>query len=160
MTHRVLLCLLEVPEVMCYCATLLAGGARGVGGAEGDAMCAVLLAGGVGDARAVLCMLDVVRCLLRSLMEVLDVVDVMHCVLLSLPEVMRRVLFCALEAVDGEPCLLEELEMMLCMLLCTLEAVGGRPCSLEVLEAMRCMLLRMLDAVEGVPSFRVSIFPL
>ena len=80
-------------------------------------------------------------------------------------------LFCALEAVDGETCSLKELEMMLCMLLCMLEALEGRLCSLEVLEAMlcmllcmlevmRCMLLRMLDAVEGGLGFRVSKFPL
>jgi len=38
-------------------------------------------------------------------------------------KVMRRVLLSMLEAVDGELCLLEALEVMLCMLLCMLEAV-------------------------------------
>ena len=38
------------------------------------------------------------------------------------------------EAVEGELCLLEELEVTLCMLLCILEAVEGRRCSLDVSE--------------------------
>ena len=65
-----------------------------------------------------------------------------------------------LRAVEGELCLLDELdelEMMLCILLCMQEDVERRLCSLEV---MRCMLLRMLDAVEGGLSFKVSTFPL
>jgi len=51
-------------------------------------------------------------------------------------EVMRRMLLSILEAVNGELCLLDELEVMRCMLLCTLlRRVGalcgrvGRPCS-------------------------------
>ena len=44
----------------------------------------------------------------------------------GLPEVMRRMLLSTLEAVEGELCLLEVLEMMHCMRLCMLEAVEGR----------------------------------
>ena len=49
---------------------------------------------------------------------------------------MRRVLLCRLEAVEGEFCLPEALEMMCRMLIC------------------------MLEAVEGELSFGVSKFPL
>ena len=48
-----------------------------------------------------------------------------------------------LEAVEGELCLLEELDVMRCMLLCML----------EVPEAMRCVLRCMLEARE-VDSIR------
>jgi len=47
-----------------------------------------------------------------------------------------------LEAVEGELCLLQELEMMLCTLLCMLEAVEGRFCSLEVLRMLKVMRFR------------------
>ena len=46
-------------------------------------------------------------------------------------EVMHRVLLCMLEAVEGELCLLELLEVpevMRCVLLCILEDVEGRLC--------------------------------
>jgi len=49
----------------------------------------------------------------------------------------RRVLFCMLEAVERELCLLEVLdvlEVMLRVLLCILEAVEGRLYSLEVMR--------------------------
>ena len=42
-----------------------------------------------------------------------------------MPEVMCRVLFCMLEVVEGDLCLLEVLEVMCCVLLCMLEAVEG-----------------------------------
>ena len=41
---------------------------------------------------------------------------------------MRRVLLCMLEAVEGEICLLDVLEVMRCVLLCMLEAVEGMRC--------------------------------
>jgi len=56
---------------------------------------------------------------------------------------MRRVLFCMLEAVEGELCLLEVIR---CVLLVYWKAVEGRLC---LLEAMRFMLLCMPMAVEG-----------
>ena len=56
-----------------------------------------------------------------------------------MPEVIRCVLLCMLEAVEGELCLLEELDVMRCMLLCM-------P---EVPEVMRCVLRCTLEAREG-----------
>jgi len=47
----------------------------------------------------------------------------------EVPKLMRRVLLCVLEAVEGELCLLEELEVTLCMRLYTMEAVEHRLCS-------------------------------
>ena len=106
--------------------------ARGSGGAGGDAVCAARYTGGCGGG---LCSLEV--------LEVLEV-----------PEGMRYVLLCKLDAVEGELCLLEGLEVLVmrCVLLFTLEAVEGGIYLLEVLEmmdVMRCVILRMLEAAEG-----------
>ncbi len=51
-------------------------------------------------------------------------------VVLYVPEIldMRRVLLCMLEAVEGELCLLEELEVMRCVLFCILEALMSPVC--------------------------------
>ncbi len=51
----------------------------------------------------------------------------------------RKVCNVWLEAVEGELCLLEELEVMRRMLLCILEAVEGGLCLLEVPEVIRCV---------------------
>ena len=53
---------------------------------------------------------------------------------LEMLEGMRGVLLCMMEAVEGELCLLEVLEVLQV---------------LEVLEVMRCVLLCILEAVEG-----------
>ena len=81
-----------------------------------------------------------------------------------MPEVMCHVLLRMREAVDGELCLLEMLEVMRCVLLCLPEVsevmrsvpmldVQDVPkvmllCLPEVSEAMRCVLICMLEAVE------------
>jgi len=136
--------LLEVPDVI---PTLFAGRTGG------DALCAVLYAGGRGgwalfvggaggDTRVLLCM--------RETME-----D--DLCLLEVPEVMRRVLLCMLEAVEGQLCLREVLEVIRCVLLYMLETVEDGLCLLEMLAAldvldvpdvMRCVLLCSLEAVE------------
>ena len=63
--------------------------------------------------------------------------------MLEVLEMMRLVLFCMLEAVEGDLCWLEVLEVTCCVLLHMLEAVDGKLCLLEVLEVMRCVLLRI-----------------
>jgi len=61
---------------------------------------------------------------------------------------MRRVLLCVIEAVEGELCLLDVLEVKeatRCMLLCMLEAVEGGLCLLETLEVLE--VLEVLEAM-------------
>src|SRR5216117_3240971 len=68
---------------------------------------------------------------------------------------MRRVPFCVPEAVEGELCLLEVLEVpeaIRCVLLCMPDTMGVGIYSLEMLgvpEVMHCALLCTLEAVEG-----------
>ncbi len=67
-------------------------------------------------------------------------------------EVMRCGLLCMLEAVEGELCWLEALEVpgaMRRVLLCMLETVEGGLCLLGMLEVMRCVLLRIPETVKG-----------
>ena len=62
----------------------------------------------------------------------------------EVPEVMRRALLCVLEAVEGELCLLEMLEVpevMHCVLLCL-------PDTSEVPEVMRCLPLCFVELVK------------
>ena len=77
-------------------------------------------------------------------------------------ELIRRVLLCMLEAVEGELCLLEVLEVMRSMLLRSiLDAAEGRLCSLEVLEVVeviRRVLLFVLEVMEVIR--RVLLFML
>ena len=49
---------------------MLAGGARGVGGAGGDVLCAILLL-------EVLGMPEAIRCMLLCMLEVLDVLEML-----------------------------------------------------------------------------------
>jgi hypothetical protein len=115
------------------------------------------------------------------LSEVLEVPEVIRCVLLcmlvavegefnfedlkfplwqfSRCSLLFGMLFCILEAIESELCLLE---VMRCVLLCMLEAVEGGLCLLEVLEVpevMYCVPLCMLKAVEGRLRFGVWEFP-
>jgi len=96
----------------------------GVGGADGDAPCSTLYAGGCGG-RALFAGDTGGDALYATLyaggcgrwvvfVEVLEVVEVMRCVLL-----------CILEAVDGAVCLLDALEVPEVMRLCVTLRAGG-----------------------------------
>ena len=74
-------------------------------------------------------------------------------VVLYAPEMlegMRRVLFRMFEAVQGEFCLLEELDVMRCVLICILEAVEGGLCLREEI----LVGLGGLGGLEGLVSLR------
>ena len=111
---------------------------------------------------AVLGVVEVIRCVLLCMLEV---VEGRLCLLevLEVPELMRRVLLYILE---GRLCmllvsealeLLQVPEVMRCVLLCILEAVEGRLYLLEVPEVMRCV---QVLCVEGGFCCGVSKFPL
>ena len=100
-----------------------------------------LFAGGVaaagdagGDTLWLLCVLEVMRCMLEAAEDRLFLLEVL--------EAMRRVLLCMLDAVEGELCLLDVLEAKeakRCMLLCMQEPVEGGLCLLETLEAAEAL---------------------
>jgi len=88
-----------------------------------------------------LCLLDVMHCMLRRILEAVEGGLCLRKVV-EVPEVMR-----CCYSVRWRCWMLDVLELMCRVLLCMLESVEGELCLVEVAEVMRSVLLRMLEAV-------------
>jgi len=112
-----------------------------------EVMCLALLCmlEGVEVMRRLFCTPDASE--VPELLEALEVLEA-----LEMPEVLGGDAPCAAQYAGGRECklcLLDVLDMMRCVLFCTLEAVEGEVCLLEVLGGDSPCVARMLEAVEG-----------